>query len=128
METIFIAATAGALAYNLSSKTHEPDVAKGTPSGTALPPPRVLWSDPAQWITAPIDITYLPYQTFTGPYHDPRRAYILPGGAKISHSGYNNVGATQTNQVWAKLPVNRGDRTPGYTVEPIQGIGNDRKT
>lgn len=116
----------GVFLYNVSRRS-EPRPGETAKKGAVLPPPRVHWSDPALWISAPVDLTYRPYETFTGPYSDPRRAYILPGGTRVSMSGYNPESVVQTNQAWTVIPVDRsGDQLPPFTESPIMGIGEKR--
>lgn len=98
-----------------------PDPTQKHAPGDALPNPRFLYSDPAIWTSAPVDISYLPYEEFYGTNNDPRRRYLLFGGTRVVHSGYDPV--VKTNMVWDhtnKLPT--GGK-PGYTYEPELGRG-----
>lgn len=99
----------------------EPKPTDGNKEGPRLPPPKFLYSDPALWTSAPVDITYRPYEVFTGPNNDPRRAYLLYGGSRVVHSGYKPV--TQTNQAWPVTNPGEPGQTPGYRVQAPTAIG-----
>ena len=121
MEGLLVVGGLSIFAYNVFYGGGTPKPEDGSPPGTQLPPPNVLWSEPRLWISAPVDITYRDYRTFTGPNNDPRRAYLLYGGVRVSHSGYNPV--VQTNQVWEKSLPAKPSGKPGYTASPVRGIG-----
>lgn len=121
MEVLIIVGGASYLLYQAFKRRAEPEPADGNPEGNVLPAPRFLYSDPAIWTSSPVDITYRPYQTFWGPNNDPRNRYLLSGGVRVVHSGYNPV--VRTNQVWSYGSTANPTPVPGYTPEPIKGTG-----
>ena len=121
MEALAILTAGGLILYN--SVNSEPRPQGQADPGTALPPPRFLYADPAQWTGAPVDIQRLPSEKFFGPNNDPRIRYILPTGVRVVHSGYNtsitstNLGWPTTGSYVSTAPV------PMYTPMPTTGIG-----
>lgn len=111
----------GYMVYTTFRTSSQPQPKDGNNEGINLPAPRFLYSEPRLWISAPADITYKPFNSFYGPNNDPRRAYLLNGGARVVHSGYKPV--IQTNQVWAPSQGSGPSGKPGYAVHPITGIG-----
>jgi hypothetical protein len=126
MEALIVLGATGLILYN--SFYTEPRPCKEHAKGTALPNPRFLYSDPAQWTAAPVDISYRNYESFHGPNNDPRRRYILPGGARVVHSGYKPH-FTQTNQIWPNAGVSAQPLStpPSYTYQPSTGIGEAKR-
>ncbi len=116
---IAIGAT-GLIVYN--SFIAPPKPAEKHPGGTALPCPRVLYSDPAQWTGSPVDMTYRRSENFYGPGNDPRRRYFLPGGCRVVHNAYSPAW-TQTNLVWSNVDAKTSNpAVPGYSEQPSLGI------
>lgn len=117
---IVIAGTGAMLLYNSFYRQPEPTPEPNT--GTSLPPPRFLYSEPRLWVSSPVDIHYLPSQRFIGPNNDPKIRYTLFGGSRVNHSGFNSV--SRTNMVWESPPTRQpSGRKPGYNYEPQLGIG-----
>jgi hypothetical protein len=119
MEFLVVAGVAGVLLYN--SFYTVPTPKEGNKEGNVLPAPRFLYSNPEQWTSAPVDVSYRPYISFFGPNNDPRRNYLLAGGARITHSGYNPV--SQTNLIWPETNPKNPSNVPAYKVQPITGTG-----
>lgn len=112
----------GYIVYKIwDTSTTLPQPKDGNKSENALPAPRFLYSNPAIWTSAPVDITYRPYNSFFGPNNDPRKAFLLFGGSRVVHSGYNPVG--QTNLVWPVTYPSQPAGRPGYTPQPVIGTG-----
>lgn len=127
MEEIAVIAigAAGVILYNTFS---EPVPKSSHDSGTKLPCPRQLYSNPAQWTGSPVDLTYRQSETFYGPGNDPRRRYLLPGGTRVVHQAWSPCWV-QTNQVWrggqsaSKQP---SGGVPSYEPAPVLGTGEKR--
>ena len=96
------------------------------PAGQPLPPPRFLYSDPAIWLSSPVDVTYRPYTSYMGSNNDPMRHYLLPGGSRVPLSGYNPVG--QTNQVWLDKGPAKAPQKGTIQLKPKQQYGIGVKT
>lgn len=120
MEAVLVIGAAGVLLYNMFYAP-QPSVKDGIATGNRLPPPRFLYSEPRIWSSAPVDITYRNYENYYGPNNDPRRNYILYGGTRVPHSGYNPVG--QTNLTWPDTRPSAPGAVPGYIAQPIKGTG-----
>lgn len=123
MEALFIVAAGGLILYNAVNSEPQPQ-AKPDP-GTALPPPRFLYSDPSIWTAAPVDIQRRANQRFWGPNNDPRLRYLLPGGVRVVHSGYNPT-FTSTNLDWPNggaASSKPSSVVPMYKPMPTTGIG-----
>lgn len=123
MEILVIGGAAAILLYNSFYKPPQPE--DGNKDGNALPAPRFLYSDPAIWTSSPVDISYRSFKPYFGPNNDPRRAYLLYGGSRVPHSGYNPV--VQTNQVWPATSPKDPSATPGYTADPVTAIGEKQR-
>lgn len=119
MEALIVGGAALVFMYNAFYQ--EPQPKTGNPAGESLPAPQFLYSEPRIWTSSPVDITYRQSQPFWGPNNDPRNRYLLYGGARVVHSGYNPV--VQTNQVWTTLPPEQPTSRPGYSAQPIKGTG-----
>lgn len=122
MEWFLIGGGLFLLGYNSFHAGGRPKPSDGNPEGNVLPAPRFLYSDPKLWTSYPENVCYLPFKNFWGPNNDPRRAYLLFGGARIVHSGYNPV--VKTNQMW--MGSNGDGNTSGnptYTPNPVKGTG-----
>lgn len=119
MEILLIGGALTILGYN--SFHREPELKDGNEEGSNLPAPRFLYTDPKLWTSAPVDMTYRPSQSFFGPNNDPRIRYLLPGGVRVVHSGYNPV--VKTNQVWNYAATQNPAPVPAYTAKPIKGTG-----
>lgn len=124
MELLIIGGAVGVYLYNtFSYKIPEPE--DGNQEGNTLPAPRFLYSNPAIWTSAPVDVSYRPYKPFFGPNNDPRNAFLLTGGARVVHSGYNPV--VRTNQAWPTTYPKAPSPRPGYEPEPITAIGEKQR-
>jgi hypothetical protein len=128
--SLALAGGIGVILYNVyfSKSMNEPQPGKTVEDDKySLPPPRTVWTNPSQFTSSPYDVTYLPSYDFFGPLNDPRKAYILPGGTRITHSGYNPVG--RTNQVWDShyyLNTDNNKVTSDYKEMPLLGLGESR--
>lgn len=122
MEPLLIVGAAGLIWYNAINSEPTPK-AKHDP-GTSLPNPRFLYSDPANWVAAPVDISYREHSFFYGPGNDPRRRFLLPGGTRVVHSGYG-PDFVRTNQVWVSAgpSAQPSSVVPMYKPAPVTGIG-----
>lgn len=124
MEALFVLGAGGIILYNTMKKQPQPD--EEHDKGTALPNPRFLYSNPANWSSAPVDITYRGGQSFYGPLNDPRIRYQLHGGARVVHSGYGS-NFVRTNLVWNNTSENTSDSgKPAYIIRPNVGIGEPK--
>lgn len=127
MESAIIIGASAIFLLNIyrSKRGVKSETTDGTPSGTQLPPPRFLYSDPALWVSSPVEISDLPSQVFWGPYNDPRRALILPGGSKVVHSGLSTseMSSVRTNWPWSRLRSSEPVPVPMYKPSPQMGIG-----
>lgn len=127
MEEVAILAI-GAIGITLYNTFSEPAPSKEHDKGTALPVPRQLYSDPAQWTGSPVDLTYRQSESFFGPGNEPRRRYILPGGTRVVHHGWSPAW-TKTNQAWmggSGSSAQPSGGTPTYQQQPSTGIGEKK--
>lgn len=116
----------GYIVYKIfDQSTTLPQPKDGNKQENALPAPKFLYSDPAIWTSAPVDITYRPFRSFYGPNNDPRKSFLLFGGARVVHSGYNPVG--QTNMVWPVTTPTEPATRPSYTPQPVVATGEKQR-
>lgn len=115
MEFLLIGA-AGLAIYNLTVRVDEPKVEDGIKPGIALPAPRFLWSKPELWSSCPVEISDRPGYQYIGPLKDPRTAYILPGGARVAHSGKNQR-ISRLDTTWNVPVVAKPSGPTEYTGE-----------
>lgn len=122
MEVLLIGGAVAIVLYNsFYTPPAEPDHKDGNREGNYLPAPKFLYSDPAIWTSSPVDVSYRPFIPIFGPNNDPRRNYLLYGGARVTHSGYNPV--VQTNQVWPMSNGTGPSGNPTANAQPVVEIG-----
>lgn len=123
MEPLLAAAALGGfVVYKSFAHTPEPQPVDGNKEDSRLPTPKFLYSNPAQWTSAPFDVAYRPYNEFYGPNNDPRRAHLLYGGTRVVLGGYGSAGPA-TNQSWPVTAPKEPSPAPSYETRSPVAIG-----